>query len=337
MKAIILKKFGPVENFELAEVATPVAASGQVLVRIKAAAFNPIDYQMRQGANERKLLKSPILGRELSGEVTTIGAGVPNFTIGDRVAAYVGSLGSNGTYAEYISVPYQLLAKLPEGISFQTAAALPLAGLTALQCFNRLTVEKDAPIFIAGGAGGVGSMLIKFLLAAGYINLFTTAGSTQSIESLLAIGLTKERIYNYHLPGLETTLRSGNANSGFDLAIDLVGGPLSTLCAGLLNVYGSYMNVTNLLTPTAEEILFNKAAAIINIANYAVALHGHSTSLSVYGQQLTTLFSKLQQGVIEGPAVYTVGEFSAKTVIQAHLMLEENQTKGNKLVMYIPS
>ncbi|OZI09121.1 hypothetical protein BWI93_05680 [Siphonobacter sp. BAB-5385] len=87
MKAIVLKKLGGVENFTLAELEKPSPGAGEVLIRIRATAFNPIDYQMRQGGTESKLLKSSILGRELSGEIVQMGEDVTDFTVGDQATA----------------------------------------------------------------------------------------------------------------------------------------------------------------------------------------------------------------------------------------------------------
>lgn len=98
------------DNFELQDILKPLVSDNDVLVRIKAAAFNPIDYQMRQGGTESKLLKSMILGREFAGVVESAGKLAEHISIGDAVVAYAGSLGSNGTYAGYISIPQELVA-----------------------------------------------------------------------------------------------------------------------------------------------------------------------------------------------------------------------------------
>src|SRR5215213_2471094 len=118
MRAVFLKQFGGVENFELREVERPPLIKGGVRVRIKATAFNPIDYQMRRGGTESKLLKSGILGREMAGIVTEIDSSVRNLRVGDDVFSYVGNLGSNGTYAEEIVVPESLAARKPANLDF---------------------------------------------------------------------------------------------------------------------------------------------------------------------------------------------------------------------------
>ncbi len=154
MKAVILNK-----NFKLEDGFTekPQPKTHEVLIRIKASGFNPIDYQMLENELERKLVSSPILGRELSGIVVEKGADVTQFNIGDEVFCGSGSMGSNGTYAEYIAVPEAIVALKPENISFEQAASIPSAGLTSLQIFNRLQLQPEQTLLITGAAGGVGS------------------------------------------------------------------------------------------------------------------------------------------------------------------------------------
>lgn len=122
------------------------------------------------------------------------------FAVGDAVMAASGSMGSNGTYATHISLPAEILVHKPQHLSFVEAAALPTAALTALQCFKRLQLHTSASIFITGAAGGVGLVLVKLLLAAGYKQLVATAGNADSQQQLLLAGLTPSQIIDYHLP-----------------------------------------------------------------------------------------------------------------------------------------
>ena len=333
MKAIILKDFGGVENFELTEIENPQIKNDEVLIKIRATAFNPIDYQMRQGATESKLLKSPILGRELSGEIVEIGESVNSFQIGDKVSAYVGSLASNGTYAEFISVPSKLLAKNPSKLSFLQATAIPMVGMTAFQCFNRITIPKEKPIFIAGGAGGVGTILIKLLIANGNQNIFTTAGNDESITHLKNIGVNESNIINYKKEDILTVLKE--KVEVFDYVIDLVGGKMSEICAELVNVFGTYVDITFLTTEKAKETLFDKATTVVNIANYAPTLKSGSEKFEYYGNALRTLFDKIEQNIISPTEINVIGTLSVNTVQTAHQLMEDNQTNGKKIVMMI--
>ncbi|WP_413512382.1 quinone oxidoreductase family protein [Myroides odoratus] len=333
MKAITLNNFGGVENFELQEFEQPKVNNEDVLIKIRATAFNPIDYQMRQGSTESKLLKSPILGRELSGEIVKLGKEVNFFSIGDKVSAYVGSLASNGTYAELISVPAKLVSKNPDKLSFEEAAAIPMVGMTALQGFNRVTIPKDKPIFLTGGAGGVGTILIKLLLANGNTNIYTTAGNKDSINHLKNIGISENNIINYKEEDLIEVLR--NKVGHFEYVIDLVGGKMSEIAAELVAVFGMYMDVTFLATEKAKEQLFDKATTILNIANYAPALKNSETRFEYYGNALRELFDKIEKDIISPTKINIVGKLSVETVQKAHLMMENNQTNGKKLIMII--
>lgn len=333
MIAIILNNFGGVENFERGNVEPPVVKENEVLIEIKATAFNPIDYQMRRGDAESKLLKSNILGRELSGEIIGLGNKVIDFKIGDNVTAYVGSLASNGTYAELISVRQELLAKNPERLTFEEAAALPMVGMTALQCFKRAGIPKNKKIFIAGGAGGVGTILIKLLIASGNQEIYTTAGNSESTNQLISLGLLKENIINYNEENVVSIL----GESVFDFVIDLVGGKMSDVCATLVSVYGTYVDVTFLATDTARALLFDKATQIINIANYAQSLTKEEDRLSYYGRELNELFRKIEDREITPTSINIIGNLSVETVRRAHLLLEENKTNGKKLIMTIES
>ncbi|HLO79845.1 MAG TPA: NADP-dependent oxidoreductase [Chitinophagaceae bacterium] len=333
MKAVVLRDFGTAENFELADLPQPVVQPEQVLVKIKAAAFNPIDYQMRRGDSEKKLLKSAILGRELSGIVEAVGERVKNFVPGDKVAAYVSSLASNGTYAEYISVPHQMLAKMPAGLSFEQAAALPLVGLTALQCVERLQLKTEDKVFVSGGAGGVGTILLQLLLMGGIHRITTTAGNEKSRAHLRSLGLHDNQIIDYRESNLVQRVQDVFESREYDCCIDLVGGATSELCAAVIKVQGIYVDVTRLATEAARSLLFDKATMVMNIANYAFAVFGRPEQLTSYGEKLQWLFQRIESNQLSPAAVEIVGNLSAETVKKAHQMLEANETKGKKLVM----
>jgi len=331
MNAVVLRKFGGTENLELAEIAQPEVKYGEVLIRIRSTAFNPIDYQMRQGASEAKLLKSDVLGRELSGEIVQLGEGVGSFAVGDKVAAYVGSMASNGTYAEYISVPSTLIARIPPQLTFEQAAAIPMVGMTALQCFRRVVVPKEKPVFIAGGAGGVGTILIKLFLSSGNRNIYTTAGSIDTINHLKDIGVSGNNIINYKEYDVADVL--SKRIGCFDYVIDLVGGKMSEACAELVEIFGTYVDVTFLATGKARELLFDKAATIVNIANYAPSLGNGPEKYRYFGDALGEIFDKIDRGIISPTDIRVVGSLSVDTVREAHRLMEQNETKGRKLIM----
>jgi len=331
MKAILLDGFGDVSNFSLAEIDVPAIKDDEILIRLKAAAFNPIDYQMRLGLRESRLMKSPVLGRELSGIIVEKGKYVQGYKVGDEIIAASGSRGSNGSYAEFMTLNSSFIAHKPANISFETAAAIPSAGLTAWQCFNRMRAEANSNIFISGGAGGVGRFLIKLLLINGCTNIVTTAGSEQSINALIALGLKPSQIIDYKKDNIEQNILNANGGNKYDFAVEIVGGALAEAAANVLDINGTYVDVTFFGTQLTRETLFDKGCVIINIANYAQA----AKNANWYGQTLNELAGLIGQNKIAPPEINNVGDLSVETVQLAHTLMESNKIFGKKLVMSI--
>jgi len=329
MKAIVLTGAG---QLQLESVPAPIAKAGEIVIRIVATGFNPIDYQMRENEMERKLLHSPILGREFSGIVTEIGEGLSAYKPGDEVFGASGSMGSNGTYAEYISVPEAIVMHKPASITFTEAAAISSAGLTALQCFNRMKAGPNDTVFITGAAGGVGAMLVKILLAHRFYNFIATAGNDDSIKALKAIGVKDHQIINYQADEVETTALLKNGHKKFDFVTDLVGGRIAESAARLLKINGTYLDVTALLTADARETLFHIGASILNISNYAYAAE---KNYGYYKTGLAELARLLNEGYISPPAIELLGPLGVDTAEKAHDILRRNKTKGKKLVMQV--
>ncbi|MGX5687010.1 NADP-dependent oxidoreductase [Chryseobacterium cucumeris] len=327
MKAVILNKNGKLED-GFAE--QPKPKSNEVLIHIKASGFNPIDYQMLENELERKLISSPILGRELSGIVVDKGSGVTEFNIGDEIYCGSGSMGSNGTYAEYIAVPEAIVSFKPKNISFEQAAAIPSAGLTSLQIFNRLKLNPENTILVTGAAGGVGSFLIKLLLAHNIRQITATVGSEENRQSLLKLGLKEHQIINYKEENLVGNIVKTNNNQPFEYGIDLVGNYMSEVTAEVLKINGNYVDVTALVTKEAHEILFNKGTLIMNISNYT---YGMIKKYEYYKNSLLEIKRLIENETILPPQHKIIGNLSLETVLKAHSLLKNNQTQGHKLIM----
>lgn len=327
MKAIILN-----ENFQLkeAEMEKPKPKSHEVLIQIKASGFNPIDYQMIENELERKLLKSPVLGRELSGIVVEKGADAHQFNIGDEVFCGSGSMGSNGSYAEYIAVPEAIVAFKPKSISFEQAAAIPSAGLTGLQTVNRLKLNNDDTVLVTGATGGVGSFVIKFLIANRFEKITATVGSEENRQILLGLGLKNHQIINYRNENLAANLLEANNGQLFDFGIDLVGNYMSEITADVLKINGTYVDVTALISRDAHETLFNKGTVIMNISNYSYSIN---KEYEYYKGNLEEISKLIENGIISPPNYKTIGDLSLNTVLKAHSLLKNNQTQGHKLIM----
>lgn len=329
MKAIVLQEN---REFRLETVEIPKPESHQIQVKIMASGFNPIDYQMTENGSERKLIHSLILGRELSGIITAIGAEVTQFKIGDAVFCGSGSMGSNGTYAEYICIPEGISVKKPQNISFEQAAGIPSAGLTALQSFNRMNASLTDSILITGAAGGVGNVFIKLLIAKGFTNFIVTAGNEESIDSLTNLGVKPEQIINYRKEDIYEAAFSLNRNQKFDIAVDFVGNKVAEIAAKLLKINGKYIDVTNFSTPESRGILFSKGATIHNISNYA---YGIEKQYDYYKNGLAELGHLLENEIISPPNINVIGRLNKETVDTALAILRENKTNGRKLIMQI--
>jgi alcohol dehydrogenase len=329
MKAIIADKEG---KLHLEKVNSPTVKEGELLIKIIASGFNPIDYQMLENELERKLMHSPILGRELSGIVAEVGENVKDFKVGDAVFCGSGSMGSNGTYAEYIAVRESIVVHKPAFLSFEQAAGIPSVGLTALQSFNRMKLQHTDSVLITGAAGGVGAMLIKILFANKFSNFIVTAGNEESILSLKAIGVKDSQIINYKTADVAAFALAKNNNQKFDFVVDLVGNKIGEVAARLLKSNGIFLDVTALSTKESRETLFNKGAVIMNISNY---VYSADKNYAYYKNGLSELVRLIENGSVTPPNIEIIGTLNEETVTEAHTILRSNKTKGKKLIMRI--
>lgn len=332
MKAVVLNGFGGVENFELQEVKDPVIKDDEILVKIKACSFNPADYQIRRGGPEANAVKSMILGRDLAGIVMEVGKAVNNFKAGDEVIAYSSVMGSNGSNAEYISLPANIVGKKPANLTFEQAAAIPVVGLTALQTIQQCKIGPSQSIFLTGGSGGVGTFFLHLSRHFKIDNIVSIYGSEESRNHLITNGLKPEQAVNYRQDDLVKQLLKTNSNRFFDICIDYVGGPISETAAEVLKIGGTHADITFLGTDKSRSTIFNKSATLQNIAIYANALTDDIVLRSKFGENLNFLSELFENGSLEPMPVVEVGEFSVATVQKGHTILENNAAKG-KLVM----
>lgn len=331
MHAVILNKNNQLIN---AEVALRQLKPQEIKIRIIASALNPIDYQMRENEYERRYLFSPILGREGAGIITEIGSEVIDFVIGDEVFFACGSMGSNGTYSEYILLPAGLAARKPKNVTFEQAAALPTSGITALQAFDRAAITAPDKVFLTGASGGVGLFLLKLLLANGIKNIIVTAGNAISMERLHQLELTNDNIIDYKQDNLIDILKSKIHNRGFDFCVDAVGNALSETAAAVLKPYGCYIDVTHFTTASARDMLFSSAAKIINISNF---IHAQNLNYIYFKQALNRITDYIEREIIQSPPIYPIGGLTSETIEKGHQLLKKNRTEGHKLIIHNPS
>lgn len=195
MKALQIVKYGEIkDSISINEIEKPPLKPNDILVEVKAAALNPIDYKMVEGKLKDMIsLNLPsTIGFDVSGVVVEKGKDVSSFEIGDEVYSRVPQE-QMGTVAEFVAVNSDLVAKKPKNSSFEEAAGLPLTGLTAIQALERVGIKKNDRILIHAGSGGVGSFAIQYAKAKGAIVYTTT--SSENVDWVKALGA--DRVIDY--------------------------------------------------------------------------------------------------------------------------------------------
>jgi NADPH:quinone reductase-like Zn-dependent oxidoreductase len=214
MKAVRIERYGNEEVLELAEVERPKPGVGQVLVKVKAAAVNPVDWKIRDGLGEMFGMKLPvILGCEVAGTVEAVGAQVKNFAAGDAIYGYLGAY--SGGYAEYVAAPANEFVRKPKQIDFDMAASVPVGALTAWQgIFDHGKLATGQRILVTGASGAVGSMAVQLAKNKGAHVIGT--GSDRNEEFVRKLGA--DEFVDYKKAKFEDKV------SDVDVVFDTVGG-----------------------------------------------------------------------------------------------------------------
>lgn len=190
MKAIVQDEYGPPDVLELRQIDKPVVEDGQVLVRVHASSVNPADWHFMRGVpyimRPQSGLGKPknnVLGRDIAGRVEAVGKDVTRFRPGDEVFANV----ETGGFAEYTCVSEGLLAPKPANLTFEQAAAVPLAALTALQGLRDAgRLQREQKVLIIGASGGVGTFAVQ--IAKSFGADVTGVCSTRNLEMIRSLG-----------------------------------------------------------------------------------------------------------------------------------------------------
>lgn len=218
MKALLLEGKAKVFDMKVGNLEKPSARTGEILVKIKATALNPVDYKTGNGGNPTWSYPH-VLGLDSAGVVEDVGENVTNIKVGDRVV-YHSDLTKKGGFAEYGVTTAHTVSLIPEGISFEDAAALPCAGYTAyLALFHKMNATKGQTILVHAGAGGVGGFAIQLAKHAG-LTVLTTA-SCKNHEYVKSLGADYAIDYRQE-DFVEKTLKITNG-LGVDLILDTVG------------------------------------------------------------------------------------------------------------------
>jgi NADPH2:quinone reductase len=189
MKAAYITKPGPAESIIVGDLPTPEPTGDQVLVRVKSAAVNPIDTYVRSGMVKMDIPLPYIVGADLAGVVEKVGPSAKKFKVGDRVwGTDQGLMGRQGTFAEFAAVVESWLYPIPEGVADDAAAASALVGITAhIGLVRDAKLQPGETLFVNGGTGGVGSMVVQMAKALG-ARVITTAGTDEKLKVCRELG-----------------------------------------------------------------------------------------------------------------------------------------------------
>jgi NADPH:quinone reductase-like Zn-dependent oxidoreductase len=235
MKAIRIHEYGGHETLRYEDAPVPEPEAGELLVRVKAAAVNPVDVHVREG-RMRELLGHElplVLGWDASGVIEAVGEGVSKFNVGDAVFARPGTA-RQGTYAEYAVIHEGEAAFKPQTLDHIRAAAVPLAALTAWQAlFEAGKLSEGQTVLIHGAAGGVGHFAVQFARRAGARVLATASARNQEFVSLLGA----DEVIDYGATRFE------DVADDVDVVLDTVGGETQERSFGVLKEQGRLISV----------------------------------------------------------------------------------------------
>lgn len=346
MQVVQISAFGPVENLVMTERARIQPAAGEVLIKIKATAVNPIDYKLRQGLFGGEL--PMVLGHDLAGVVAEVGDGVTDLREGDEVWSYLGGPKSNGSYAQFVSVPREFVGRKPVNLSWLEAAAVPMTGLTAYEAvFEKARVTAGQTVLITGSTGGVGSMAVQMCQLQG-ARVLATAGSERSRDYCTQIlGVPEGQVICHRdrtLEDLETAVQRINGGKPVDTAFDFVGHRMKQLCLRVIGFGGSVVSIVEEPNDFAVQLfdarnspLFSKSASMHFQFLGARALLGNKADWRVYQDELERLAGWMEEGKLKAPQVGDLGNFSEASIQGAHRMLEEGDVQGKLVVRFSES
>ncbi|GAA1193691.1 NADPH:quinone reductase-like Zn-dependent oxidoreductase [Kitasatospora gansuensis] len=307
MKAIAIRQYGGPEVVEYTELPDPKVGPDSVLVRVKAAGVNPVDWKIRQGYLDGIIdAHFPlIMGWDMAGVVQAVGGGVTEFRPGDEVIGYVRKDAvEHGTYAELVAAPIRTLALKPAALDWAQAGGLPLAGLTAYQSLVKaLAVKAGETVLVHAAAGGVGVLAVQLARALG-ARVIGTA-SERNHAFLRSLGAEPVAYGD----GLADRVRA-LVPEGVDAALDLVGGDAVEVSAGLVR----------------------HPDRIASVADYGVvARGGHYVWVRPDAADLTELARLADAGLLTVPVAST---FPLSQAASAQALNAEGRTRG-KIVLLV--
>lgn len=319
MKAAFIETPGPADQIRYGDLPTPSPQAGEVLVRVKAAALNPVDLYIRAGTVAMPLPKPFVSGCDLAGVVEAVGPHVTRFKPGDRVwGSNQGLLGRQGTSAEYVCSSQEWLYPLPDGVGEQAAAAGALTGITAhLGLFRECGLKAGEWLFVNGGTGGVGSMVVQMARAAG-AKVITTVGSKDKAE--LCRGWGADGVLNYKTDDVNAGIKKLTDNKGVDVWYETQREP-------------DLVRIVDLVAQRGRIVLIagRQARPVFPVGPFYVkglSMHGFAMFNATADEQRKCA-DDMNRWMSEGKLRPPVGKtFALAEAAAAHRFLEENTLGG---------
>lgn len=308
MKAIVIEQYGGAEELVEKSLPKPVIQDNQVLIEMHATSINPIDWKVREGYMKEMIpFEFPlILGWDAAGVVSEIGKDVTNFKVGDEVFARPAM--PSGTYSEYVAVEEDLVALKPKSLSFEEAASVPLAGLTAWQCLVDFgQVKEGDKVLIHAGSGGVGSFGIQIAKSFGAHVISTASGKNEAFLKELGV----DEFINYETTDFTEVLQD------VDLVVDTMGGDILDKSQSVIKKGGRLVSITG--QPDAEKAEANQITA-------------ESLWLNPNGKQLAELGELMEQGKVKAQVGHTF-PLTADGVREAHELSATHHAKGKIVIV----
>lgn len=329
MRAVIIEEYGGPEVLRLAERPEPSVRPRDVLIAVRATALNPVDYKIRSGGQRavvRKRLPA-VLGMDVAGVVVATGSAVTRFAIGDEVFASP-THRRDGTYAELVAVDEREVARRPQGISWEEAAGIPLAGLTAWGCL--VAPGRDlagARVLVQAGSGGVGTLAIQIAKHLGAT--VATTCSARNVELVRSLGA--DEVVDY------TTERFWERLPPQDLCIDALGGSERERLLQVTRRGGRVASINSDLAHAAKRHgpYLGLAVSLLTLLSFALRAfvkRGVRTSMVVRrsdGEALAQIAALIEAGAVR-PVVDRV--FDLDELEAAHRYLESGRARGKVVI-----
>lgn len=311
MKAIILQQTGGVENLIIKNIDKPTIKANEVLIETKALGINPVDYKVRGNEDVLTMIygeqRPAILGWDVAGIVVEVGENVSSLKVGDKVFGMVNFLGAGNAYAEFVTSPENHLAKIPDGISFEQAAATTLAALTALQVLQT-RIKKGDKVLIHAGSGGVGHFAIQIAKSLGAHVITTSSGKNK--DFVMSLGADEH--IDYRTQKFEEELVD------LDFVFDMFNG--ETLLNSV-KVVKNGGHIISLPTPEFSDEIINLAKE----RNVDVSF----LMVQSNGDDMQTLANMLSDGSLK-PTIFKT--FGFDEMQEAHVQQESGRTVGKIVV-----